>query len=211
MEGIKSHPVGQGCRMNFTKEKPPLSSPGCDQRFLDRSATEKVYSADEITIFDLKLMRHSCGCTNKALQKHKLSAADNGQRCYISKTFQNGTQRKFRFSFSVHLWNYVMMLLPLLVIISSINSVTSNDDLCKNATWTSEVKCNCSVSILNSSSCGKIATGQNVCMVFVFLFDLILYFHINNLTASLLVTDLYIYVDYLKFQPLWSGCKNFSF
>lgn len=163
MEGIKSHPVGQGCRLNFTKEKPPLSSPGCDQRFLDRSSTEKVYSADEITVCDLKLMnvRHSCGCTNKALRKHKLSEAGNGQRCYIYKKIQNGTQQMCRFSFSVHLWNYIMMLLPLLVIISSINSVTSNDDLCQNATWTSEVKCNCSVNMLNSSSCGKIVTEQN--------------------------------------------------
>lgn len=189
MEGIKSLPAQHGCRLNFSKEKPPLSSPGCDQIFLDCSTAEKVYSADEITICNLKLMRHSCGRTNRALRKHRLSATDNGQRYYISKKFQNGTQQICRFSFSVHLWNYIMMLLPLLVIISSINSVTSYDDLCQNVTWTSEVKCNCSISILNSSSCGKHLTEQNVCMVF-FFFDLILYFHIINLTAFLLITDL---------------------
>lgn len=163
MEELRSVPVRSDCRLSFTAENPCLSSDGSEQRVCLVKSPAKTYSVDQLALHHVVPSRHTCGSLREEeVSEYYLSAMDNMQRCYICEKLRNGMQRRCRFSFLVYLRNYVAPVLPLFVLLASINSSASYNDLCQNVTWLSDIWCNCSTTVLSNSSCDQVFMEQNV-------------------------------------------------
>lgn len=198
MEGLRSVPVGSDCRLSFTAEIPCLSSNGSDQRVCKIESPAKTYSADGLAVHHVRPSRYLCRSPREEVSECNSSAIDSRQGCCICKKFQNGMQRTYKFSFLIYLQNYVTLVLPLFVLLASINSSASYNDLCQNVTWLSDIKCNCSTKVLSNSSCEQVFMQQNVSICYQW--------HIIILLESscLLIANLTYLTSQMVFViPIW--------